>query len=489
MSRRLCAACPSMLEEYRFTLQRKCKRCYGWDLSFVTRVFDSYCQFLELKQIMEDYDATILASSFVINQMWKLHILDTKHYVKYCVSTCGQYIHYEEYFSMDAEDKKVEDYTSRQTKIRTTQLALKTRFDGAIDQMVWDIVAPTRGSSVRRKIQTTTSSSIPSRNDNSDKQKQIRTRRKRQRRSSSSMMKLSKLSLVDENENFGREAKVTIWFDKTQTQYGQQESFQLQIPSRLKTRMSYVYKQCALCMKVGNYGDILLSYEDKEGNRHLTKRREYLDMDRIESGQTRLVGGYHPRPITITIAGSAEGSFGQMFELMGRSAKIQQLYDIYSSKNGVPLGSFELRHQGRKLFGSNTPRSLQWFGHIDISCHPLEGTINNHDDITASETIISEMEATSDEEEDDSSLSVDNGTSRSVTVRVRYQTGQESSYEVGPTSIMESIFTAQARILGCDVADLRFLLDGERIKSDQNAASLRLVDGDVIDCMLGGSRC
>ena len=466
-----------MLEEYRWILQRKCQRCYGWDLSFVTRVYNSYCQFLELKQIMEDYDATILSSSFVINQMWKLHILDTKHYLNYCLSTCGQYIHYEDY-SMDREGK--EDYTSRQSKIRTTQLALKIRFDGAIDQMIWDVVAPTRGSFVRRNIKAM--KSMESRCDSSDKQQQVRTHRKRQRRAAS-ILQLSKLSLLH-NEDSGREVNVTIWLDNSD--YNQQKSFQLQLPSRLKTRMSYVYKQCALYMNVDNYGDLLLSYEDKEGKRHLAKRRDYLDMDRIESGQIRLVCSYNPRPVTVTIRGS-QGNLGQLFELMDRSAKIQQLYEIYSSKNGVPLGAFELRCEGRKLFGSNTPRSLQRFGHVEISCHPLEVTINNHDNIE-SETILSSSESTSDEEEDNSSLSADTNTSQSVTVRVRYQTGQETSYQVCPTCKLESIFTAQARDLGCDVADLRFLLDGERIKPDQHAASLHLVEGDVIDCMLGGSR-
>ena len=53
---------------------------------------------------------------------------------------------------------------------------------------------------------------------------------------------------------------------------------------------------------------------------------------------------------------------------------------------------------------------------------------------------------------------------------------------------MHRIFTAQAKTLGFDVADLRFLLDGERIKPDQHAATLQLMEGDVIDCMLGGCR-
>jgi len=54
----------------------RCMREYYWSKEYAIRVLKGYRQFLELKTILEDWDANILAPSLAVNQMWYQHILD-----------------------------------------------------------------------------------------------------------------------------------------------------------------------------------------------------------------------------------------------------------------------------------------------------------------------------------------------------------------------------------------------------------------------------
>ena len=82
------------LQSYAVTLKNRCKRNYPtWSDVFAEKVFRGYCQFIELKIVTEDWDATLLSPSPLIDMMWHQHIFDTNHYGRCC--TCdGNLIHH-----------------------------------------------------------------------------------------------------------------------------------------------------------------------------------------------------------------------------------------------------------------------------------------------------------------------------------------------------------------------------------------------------------
>lgn len=49
---------------------------------------------------------------------------------------------------------------------------------------------------------------------------------------------------------------------------------------------------------------------------------------------------------------------------------------------------------------------------------------------------------------------------------------------------MSKVFSTYAQRKGVQVASLRFLLDGERIKENDTPKTLELEDNDQVDCML-----
>lgn len=64
------------------------------------------------------------------------------------------------------------------------------------------------------------------------------------------------------------------------------------------------------------------------------------------------------------------------------------------------------------------------------------------------------------------------------------QTGEETYFKVKKTTRMEKVFNTYATRKGVQVSALRFLLDGQRVNSDDTPTSLDLEDQDQIDCML-----
>ena len=144
------------LSAYSQTLIRRCQRNHGWDESFVNRVFGAYCQFLELKVMLQDFDATILSPPGYVDVMWHEHILDTKNYLECCMLCCGggnglghgniNVIHHNPDGGLDVP--------ARMIRIRNTEIALKSRFaNHEIDPIIWEL--PTNPTS------TSTSAAAP----------------------------------------------------------------------------------------------------------------------------------------------------------------------------------------------------------------------------------------------------------------------------------------------------------------------------------------
>jgi small ubiquitin-related modifier len=72
-----------------------------------------------------------------------------------------------------------------------------------------------------------------------------------------------------------------------------------------------------------------------------------------------------------------------------------------------------------------------------------------------------------------------------LNIRVRDQTGEETSFRVAKTTQLDKVFNAYAQRKGMNAIDLRFLFYGQRILSDQTPQDIGMEDGDQIDCMLG----
>ena len=62
--------------------------------------------------------------------------------------------------------------------------------------------------------------------------------------------------------------------------------------------------------------------------------------------------------------------------------------------------------------------------------------------------------------------------------------GEETMFKIKKSTKMSKVFKAYAQRKGVEEQSLRFLLDGERIDSDNTPKMLELEDEDQIDCVL-----
>lgn len=71
-----------------------------------------------------------------------------------------------------------------------------------------------------------------------------------------------------------------------------------------------------------------------------------------------------------------------------------------------------------------------------------------------------------------------------ITIRVKDQTGEETRFKIKKSTQMSKIFKDYTQRKGAEMASLRFIHDGERIRPDETPKTLMLEDEDQIDCML-----
>jgi hypothetical protein len=77
-----------------------------------------------------------------------------------------------------------------------------------------------------------------------------------------------------------------------------------------------------------------------------------------------------------------------------------------------------------------------------------------------------------------------------ITIKVRDQAGEEMFFKVKRSTELRKIFDAYAQRLGVNASNLKFTLDGERLKETDTPKMLELSDNDQIDVFLqqvGGS--
>ena len=80
-------------------------------------------------------------------------------------------------------------------------------------------------------------------------------------------------------------------------------------------------------------------------------------------------------------------------------------------------------------------------------------------------------------------------TPSSLNIRLRDQTGEETFFKVKTTTKLDKVFNAFATRKGVAASDLRFLLEGARVRGDQTVADIGMEDDDQIDCMCRLSGC
>ena len=80
-------------------------------------------------------------------------------------------------------------------------------------------------------------------------------------------------------------------------------------------------------------------------------------------------------------------------------------------------------------------------------------------------------------------------TPSSLNIRLRDQTGEETFFKVKTTTKLDKVFNAFATRKGVAASDLRFLLEGARVRGDQTVADIGMEDDGQIDCMCRLSGC
>jgi len=113
----------------------RCMREYYWSKEFAMRVLKGYRQFLELKTILEDWDAKILTPSQAVNQMWQQHMLDVINYCHDCVLICGRVV------GNDPDVTALDEWAYNKAVVATKQL-LRARFESEVDLDVWRFAEP-----------------------------------------------------------------------------------------------------------------------------------------------------------------------------------------------------------------------------------------------------------------------------------------------------------------------------------------------------------
>ena len=112
-------------------LVKRCMRVYDWDLAKTCRVLSAYRQFLFLKKHYEDWDATQLSPSYLIDQMWHQHILDVTNYCHDMMLLCGHVVGHNPDAALDFEGKKIRDINTRD--------GLEEHFKDRYDEEIWGI--------------------------------------------------------------------------------------------------------------------------------------------------------------------------------------------------------------------------------------------------------------------------------------------------------------------------------------------------------------
>ncbi|MCM1958214.1 hypothetical protein NCZ17_02355 [Acinetobacter modestus] len=91
-------------ESWNFDLAKeKLLESKGWSSSKIERAISDYKKYMALMKAMNGYQ---LVPNEEIDEVWHMHILDTRQYMQDCDELFGEYIHHYPYFGMLSEENK-----------------------------------------------------------------------------------------------------------------------------------------------------------------------------------------------------------------------------------------------------------------------------------------------------------------------------------------------------------------------------------------------
>ena len=115
-------------------LVERCMRVLGWKQGFAERSLKGYRQFMELKSVMNDWQATKLTAPLAIQQMWEQHLLDNLNYTDDCFLLFGRVIGHDPDAGLN--ERATVD------RVKTTKIAFQARYGGDLDPEVWEFGNP-----------------------------------------------------------------------------------------------------------------------------------------------------------------------------------------------------------------------------------------------------------------------------------------------------------------------------------------------------------
>eukprot|EP00440_Ansanella_granifera_P003466 gb/GFBE01003763.1/.p1 GENE.gb/GFBE01003763.1/~~gb/GFBE01003763.1/.p1 ORF type:complete len:258 (+),score=49.99 gb/GFBE01003763.1/:1-774(+) len=122
---------PEKLHSHWDSLRQRCVRRLGWSNDRVEVVLKEYKRFIELRLALKDFSAERLSPPLPIDEMWHLHVLDTKGYAAFCSRVCprGEFLHH------DADGD--EDQAARGRRAFAATVAYQARFEEEPPPAVW----------------------------------------------------------------------------------------------------------------------------------------------------------------------------------------------------------------------------------------------------------------------------------------------------------------------------------------------------------------
>lgn len=85
-------------------IKRKMVETFGWNADVVDTMDDRYRKFLSVQAAMRALGASFeLVPDRMIDEIWHMHILDTRKYAADCAALFGDVLHHDPYFGMMGE--------------------------------------------------------------------------------------------------------------------------------------------------------------------------------------------------------------------------------------------------------------------------------------------------------------------------------------------------------------------------------------------------
>jgi len=84
-------------------------KVYNWETEYVTRVAEEYVKFMIIR-----FNKSDASPSMAIDNFWHQHILNTKHYAKFCNVCFNRFIHHrpEDAVDQEAQRRRLENTLS-----------------------------------------------------------------------------------------------------------------------------------------------------------------------------------------------------------------------------------------------------------------------------------------------------------------------------------------------------------------------------------------